>query len=123
MSYIVKKNIYGKTYAYEYTSIWDKQNKKYKKKSKYLGKVDEKYGKILKPKKRKEPAETKIVDFGDSYIINQINKEAGFNDLLKTISPKYHNHILSLISFQMLEGAAMKNADSWIEGNFAQKNF
>jgi len=121
MAYLVKKKIYGKLYAYEYTSIWDKENKKYKKKSKYLGKVDECSGNIIQSKKRKEPEETQIVDYGDTYAINQINKEAGFNELVKKIFSKYHNHILSLMSFKMLDGSAMKNAESWQEGNFAKK--
>lgn len=122
MAYIVKKIISGKTYAYEYTSIWDKENKKYRKKSKYLGKVDDVSGKILEPKKKlKKSTETKIVDFGDTYAINQINLKSKFHELLKTVFPKYYNNISALISFQILEGSAMKNVKSWIEGSYTQK--
>lgn len=122
MPYIVKKLIYGKTYAYQYTSTWDKINKKYKKKSKYLGKVDENTGEIIKSKKiRKNKDICQIVDYGDSFAINTIFSQYKFIDLIKNVFSKYHNNILSLIVFQILEGSAMKNVESWLEGNYAKK--
>ena len=86
MSFIVKKKVYGNTYAYEYTTVWDKINKKYKKNTKYLGKVNEDTGEIISPKKKKLNKSSlqvnKIVDFGDSFIINKILVDSGLSNII-----------------------------------------
>ena len=63
MAYLVKKKIYGKTYAYEYTTIWDKEKKKYKKNTKYLGKVDEATGEVIPAKKKVEKAPMLLIKY------------------------------------------------------------
>lgn len=125
MAFIVKKKIYGKTYAYEYTTVWDKINKKYKKKTKYLGKVDEDTDEIIPSKKRTQNKsvidENKIVDFGDTFVLNKILEESQLSNIIKNIFGKYHHHIMSLVCFQILEGSAFKNVTNWLEGNIAEK--
>ncbi len=127
MAFIVKKKVYGKTYAYEYTTLWDKTLKKYKKTTKYLGKVDEATGNIIpgKKKKKTEPnnLDSKIVDFGDSYVIDKILKSSGLSNIIDSVFDKYQEHIKALIAFQILEGSAFKNVTEWLDGNIAQKIF
>ncbi len=124
MAYIVKKKVYGKSYAYEYTTIWDKLKKKYKKNTKYLGKVDEATGKII-PAKKKESSDqiTKIVDFGDSFVINEILENSGLSNIINNVFDKYSQNIKALICFQILEGSALKHVQDWFDGNIAQKLF
>ena len=127
MPYTVKKKIYGKTYAYEYTTFWDKLNKKYKKNTKYLGKVDEKTGEIIPAKKKKinlpDNQITKIVDFGDSFVINKILETSELSNIINNVFDKYSQNIKALICFQILEGSALKNVKDWFDGNIAQKLF
>ena len=125
MAYLVKKKIYGKTYAYEYTTIWDKEKKKYKKNTKYLGKVDEATGEVIPAKKKVEKAPigqiSKIVDFGDSFVINKILENSGLSNIIDNVFDKYNQNIKALICFQILEGSALKNVEEWFNGNIAQK--
>ena len=52
MSFIRHKVIGNRTYAYEVTSIWDKENKQTRTKSKYLGPVDHETKEIIKFSKK-----------------------------------------------------------------------
>ncbi len=69
----------GKYYVYEVYQYWDKQLKKPRQKTTYLGTAQEpggeykKAGRILATLK----LEKAIVDFGDSYAINEIAKNMG----------------------------------------------
>ena len=127
MAYNVKKKINGKLYAYQYTTIWNKLTKKYKKKYKYLGKVDEDTGEIIPAKKKKlnesNSLISKIVDFGDSYAINQILENSGLSNIIDNVFDRYQDNIKALICFQILEGSALKNVQDWINGNIAHKIF
>lgn len=64
------KNINGHDYAYEVKSVWDKETKKVKKKTKYLGTVTDKETKTYERRYgNKVATENLILDYGDTYIL------------------------------------------------------
>ena len=117
------KKVYNKFYVYEVTQEWDKTLKKQYQKSKYLGVANENGGDYTKPgKKQKFIIEKSILDFGDSYVINEISKDIGLNNIIDS-SFSNLDSIMSLICFQITEGLAMYNCEDWLIGNIAQKLF
>ncbi len=121
MAFIRKQIINGKTYAYEVTSYWDKEKKISRQKSKYLGVFDENSGDIKKAKARNSPKI--ILDYGDSFVVNEFLDKIGLKKLILDCFGKYAQNILALIAFQILDGGPMKNVNSWISGNIASKIF
>jgi len=63
------KTINGIQYAYDMKTVWDKENKKYGKKSTYLGKVADLETMEIIPKREKFPTPKMILNFGDCYSI------------------------------------------------------
>lgn len=123
MSFVRYKKRGNKWYAYEITAFWDPSSKSPKQKTKYLGTADSKGGKITKSERKKDaPPEKSIVDFGDSYVLTQVAENHGFLDILRN-SLKDFDTIVSLICYQLTEGAAMYNCLEWAEGNIASKLF
>lgn len=114
-----------KYYAYEVTQYWDKALKKPRQKTKYLGSADKLGGEYKKTGRalaapRPEKA---ILDFGDSFAINEISKNMGLTDVLKNSFGNLLDSIMSLACYQITEGAAMQNCADWSEGNIAKKLF
>ncbi len=113
----------NKWYVYELNQYWDKDLKKPRQRSKYLGVSDTEggsYSKIgisLKPR-----LENAILDYGDSFAINEICKSIGLSDIIKDSFGDLDS-IMSLLCFQIIEGSAMYNCEDWREGNIANKLF
>ena len=123
MAFIRYKERNGKWYAYEITAFWDPTSKKSKQKTKYLGLAKFKGGEIIKPEKKlTQVTEKLILDFGDSYAIQQVAEKSGFIDVLKSAFDDYDS-IMTLICYQMTEGSAMCHCTEWAEGNIASKLF
>jgi transposase len=123
MSFIRYKKRGNKWYAYEVTAFWDQASKNPKQKTKYLGVSDSKGGKIIKPEKTIPILlEKSIVDFGDCYAIKQVAENYGFITLLKN-SFEDSDTIMTLICYQISEGAAMYNCQEWSYGNIASELF
>jgi transposase len=114
----------NKYYVYEVTQYWDKELKKPRQKTKYLGNSDTLGGEYSKTgRKEAAPKEEKaIVDFGDSFVISQIAKNEG---LLEILSKSFgvEDKIMSLVCYQITCGSAMHNMEDWMEGNIAKKLF
>ena len=116
MSFIRYKKFGNKEYAYEVTSYWDPEKKKPRQKTKYLGVVVDKEKKIFK-KKSRERREKLILDFGDTYFLNQfINRVTFFENLKKEM-------FLPLIFYRLCYPSAMRYARMWYEGNIVRKFF
>ena len=116
MSFIRYKKFGNKEYAYEVTSYWDPEKKKPRQKTKYLGVVVDKEKKIFK-KKSRERREKLILDFGDTYFLNQfINRVTFFENLKKEM-------FLALIFYRLCYPSAMRYARMWYEGNIVRKFF
>jgi hypothetical protein len=105
----------GITYAYESKSFWDKKKKQSRPKRTLIGRVDTESGSIVPTdgrirKKREKALGSEGVPlpdryfFGATYLLDQISKEVGLIDDLKTCFPQHHTQILSIAYFMILEG-------------------
>lgn len=122
MAFIRYKKRGSKWYAYEITAFWDQSSKNPKQKTKYLGVSDTNGGLITKPGRGKSSSEKSIVDFGDSYAINQLAETCGFVDIVKKNLPDFDT-VMTLICYQMTEGSAMYNCQDWVDGNISKYLF
>lgn len=122
MTFVRYKKRGDKWYAYEVTAFWDPSSKKPKQKTKYLGVSESTGGEIKSGKKAAKPLEKSIVDFGDSYALKLVAESNGLANILKN-NFEHFDTIMSLICYQMTEGAAMYNSIEWAEGNIACKLF
>ncbi len=116
MAFIRYKTIYGKRYAYEITSYWDKELKKPRTKSKYIGIVDDCTNEIAKFIKKPKLVEKLILDFGDGYFVNEVIKSSILFAPLKhilTIIPE----LIPLIIYKIVTQSAMKNFQAWCDTN------
>jgi transposase len=116
------KTIDGKKYAYDMKSYWDKEQKKYRKKSVYLGRViDEESGAY---EKKQTVADTGndsplILNYGDTFSINSCLEQSAYAEVFKDVLPKQNNTLMSLICYKLLRSSAMQYAQTWARGNYA----
>jgi hypothetical protein len=119
------KIINGNKYAYDMISYWDKEQKKYRKKSVYLGKVtdfeEKKY--IPKNSKTNVPGTELILNFGDSYSIAKTVGNSVFDDCIKSILPKNYDVLMSLVCYKLLKSSSMQYAQTWANGNYVSKEY
>ena len=113
-----------KWYVYEVSNIWDKDLKKYKQRSSYLGTASAKDGVYQKQVDKLSSAvlEKAVLDFGDSYAITQVAENDGLFALLRDLVPEAPL-ILSLICYQLTSGSAMHNFMDFAEGNIISRLF
>ena len=112
-----------KWYVYEVHQYWDKELKKPRQQTKYLGVAKEKGGKYMKTGKVLNPkTEKEILDYGDTFAINEVAKSISLHDLIDE-NLENLDTIMTLIAFQITEGSAMYNCSLWYEGNIAKKLF
>jgi transposase len=117
MSYIYYKTIKNKKYAYEITAHWDKEKKRSKNTSKYLGPVDLETNKIAPFVKKIRGNEKLILDFGDGYFLNEwIKKSEIYNVVNQHIFEKIDG-LFPLIIFRLCTQLAMYNCENWCDGN------
>lgn len=118
MSYICYKTIKNKKYAYEITAQWDKEKKRSKNTSKYLGPVDEKTNEISSFVAKKIRGNEKfILDFGDGYFLYQWIKQSEFYNLFNQFIFEKNQGIFALIIYRLCTQLAMYNCENWLEGN------
>ncbi len=112
MSFIRYKKRGGQRYAYEITAYWDKELKKSRQKTVYLGVVDDE-DQIQKPSTEKLQ-----LDFGDTFLLNEFIKQNGIYPILNSAFNGC-NELLPLIFYRLCSQSAMHNASTWIAGNYA----
>ena len=123
MSFVRYKKRGNKWYVYEVSAFWDKKSKKSKQHTKYLGTSDTQGGEYSKPGKLAAIiSEKAIVDFGDSYMINEIAKNCDFTTIIENSFGNLDT-IMTLICYQMTQGAAMMHCRDWADGNSASLLF
>jgi hypothetical protein len=124
MATIRYKKRFNKWYVYELTQYWDKELKKPRQLSKYLGVAQEKDGPYTKPGAKLKPSicEKAILDWGDTYVIDQLSQNLNLKAIIEDSFGNIDS-IMALICFQISEGRAMYHCQDWIEGNIAQKLF
>jgi transposase len=115
----------NKFYVYEVTQYWDKVLKKPRQKTKYLGNAQVNGGEYTKTGKASAcaKAEKAILDFGDSFAINEVAKKIGLDKVIEESFEGASESIMSLACYQITEGSAMHNCDDWAQGNIANKLF
>lgn len=119
------KVIDGRSYAYDMISYWDKEMKKYRKKSIYLGVITDKKTKEYRPKgsSAQVAVEVKneiIRNFGDSYSIAEVINSCcfqRFQQSLKRLSVDYDT-LMSLVIYKIIKSTAMQYAEVWSRGNY-----
>lgn len=117
MSFIRYKKIGNKSYGYEITSYWDSDIKKSRQRSKYLGVLGE--DNKIKEKNIKSK-EKLILDFGDSYFLNEFIKGMNIFELLKKLGVA---EIFPLIIYRLCNQSAMRNCELWVQGNYISRIF
>jgi hypothetical protein len=68
--------------------------------------IDKKKG-IYRREKEARPQEKLILDFGDTYLINQFIKNIGLSQILEKIFDNRFSYLLALISYRLCNPAAM----------------
>lgn len=114
------KVINGREYAYDVKTIWDKQTKKYKKQTKYLGTVTDKESKTYERRYGlKTVPEKLILDYGDSYILSETAKSSGLEAVFNGVLPKETDTLWALLFFKIQTDFAFMYAEAWYQGNYA----
>lgn len=114
------KNINGHDYAYDVKTVWNKEEKKYKKQTKYLGTVIDKEAKTYERKRNPKVAEEKLIlDYGDTYILSETAKNTGLSEIFNSVLPKEKDTLQTLLCFKILTDLAFTYAETWYRGNYA----
>ena len=108
-----------KEYAYEITSYWDKETKSSKQKKRYLGIVIDKKKKIYEKKKIYKP-EKLILDFGDTYVLQDFFKNNNFIKIIKDVFLSRSDYVLTLMFYRLCYPSAMKYIQTWYDGNYVK---
>ncbi len=123
MTFVRYKKSGGIEYAYEITAYWDKEKKVCRQKTKYLGVVVDKERKIYEKKRLASTPEKLILDFGDSFVLNEFLQQTGFNKLVQNSFGEISDSILALVHYRLCYGAAMMHAQSWMNGSYDRIKF
>jgi hypothetical protein len=114
MTFVRYKKFGKQEYAYEVKASWDAEKKKPIQKTRYLGVVKD------KDKKISNKQEKCILDFGDSFAVNNCLEETGFNSFIKEIFKEKSESLLALLAYKLCHGSAMTYANKWLDGNYAK---
>lgn len=95
-SYVEVKVIDGKYYLYRSTSIWDRKEKKVRKKTEYMGKITS-AGEFIEKSSRKRIGETKreIFEYGNCNLVYEFLKDV--EPILKDSTPYFEEILASAI--------------------------
>lgn len=112
----------GITYVYENNAYWDKEKQQSRAKRKLIGKIDPKTNEIIPTRSYVKKASASIVEqssnrtpgpvaikdykrqfYGASYLLDQIGKETGVTEDLKSCFPTVYKQIQSIAYFLILE--------------------
>lgn len=118
--FTVIKKIRNHEYVYKVTSYWDKDEKKFKKRSEYLGKAIDKTKKTFQEKKTTQKIEKLVLDFGDAFVINKYLEELKFNSLIKNVFEADADFVQAMVLYRICYPSAMRHADEWFTGSYAR---
>jgi len=114
------KNIKGHDYAYDVKTVWDKEAKKYRKQTKYLGTVIDREAKTYERKRGATITEEKLIlDFGDVFILSETAQSCGLFEVFDNVLPKERDTLWALIFFKILTDLAFVYAQTWHQGSYA----
>jgi transposase len=110
-------------YAYETHNVWNKEKKKTETKWVYLGVVDSATGKFERASQQKVEQEKFILNYGDSATLHEFSEKLGFNLLLQNVFGSDFDSVMALAFYKLFESSAMYYAETWFEGNYANRLF
>jgi transposase len=118
-SFVRVKEINGRKYAYEVTPYYDKETKKIRQKSKYLGKYAE--GRIKRVRKK---LPRNAFDYGEFLPYMRILGELRVSRILRSLLPEENaNTLLALALNRAVSPVAMSNMRSWYEGTYLHEDY
>ena len=82
-----------------------------------FGKADETYVSDLKTDGRKK--QKILLDFGDSFFLDELMKSIGYNDVLNHLPYRNKDTLRAMIQYYLLCNSASDHAKTWYEGNYA----
>ena len=81
-----------------------------------FGKADEKYVSDPFPDKRKK--ERMLLDFGDSFLTNEVIHAMKYHTVISQISYRNQDTLNAMIQYYILQDKANRHAQKWYEGNY-----
>ena len=104
------KKIGSSHYVYRSTTVWDKEEKKRKKRSKYIGRLDEKNG-LQEKESMLVPASERVVkQYGNAVLLNRAM--ADITELLKGSFPDDWQELYALSMLRVLGDVPLRRAQS-----------
>ena len=103
------KKIHGKEYKYEITPYYDKENKKIRQKSRYIGPVSD--GKLV------EKTVT-TYSYGDLLPVMKALKDINLPGMLRNIVGEHATIVLILAINRVIRPEAMNNVESWYDDSY-----
>ena len=118
------KKIGERYYAYDMISYWSKEQKRYRKKSIYLGTITNLETKEYKPKDKTVDEKDKLIqNFGDTYSIIKVIEFSPWRDVLKSLLPSDYETLISLVCHKIIKSSAMQYVENWSRGNIVSTLF
>jgi transposase len=127
------KTINGSKYVYDVKSYRDKETKKVKKKTTYMGPLvnaeTKEYGpkrrEVIKERKMAEAAANpkQIVNYGDAFLLWESLKKSPLLQAFLRILPPYSDSFLAMLFYKIIDGAASCHAAAWLSGSYARVLF
>jgi transposase len=118
MAYTIEQKIGKHIYLYEVQSYWDKEKKQPRQKRRYLGKKDDKTGKVVKSRSCSTPYLSK--DYGNIYFLDKISEKIGLKEVLKEIFPDDYNELLNLSYYELSESKPFYLYNYWEDITFCK---
>jgi hypothetical protein len=116
------KTIGSRKYVYDVKSYRDKETKKIKKITTYMGPLINSKTKEYAPKKSKivTMSDRQILNYGDTNLLWESLKKSNLADVFRAILPNEQHTLNALLCFKIIVGEASKNAKIWYDGNYAK---
>jgi len=119
MSYRVNQKIGNHVYVYEVESYWDPERKQPRQRRKYIGKKDPITGKISTPRKGFTPRVAR--DYGHIYLLQNLAKRIGFQEVLRDAFPEVWEEMFFLSLYQVLEAKPLYLFKPWAEMSYLER--
>jgi len=100
MSFKVEQKVKGKIYVYQVESYWDPVKGQSRQRRTYLGRKDEKSGKVTNTDKSSLPKGSH--SFGGVYLLKKIITELGLHQVLKKSFPDTYERYLYIVMYKIL---------------------
>ncbi len=121
MSYRVEQKIKGKIYVYEVKSFWDKSKQQARQKRTYLGRKDEKTGKIVLTSKNSIVPKGSY-KFGSFFLLKNLSDQINLTKVLKKVFPYDYKKYLSVVFYKVIQADPYYLYTLWEEETYTFSN-